>query len=256
VREGNRGKDYYAYRGTNCYDIAVLSTAAATTSQQQAHASRTEREWAVPVYTLGSAKPEIIQTAGELADAARYVPRRGGVVPRVQEPKTLHCLMIQQPLAWAVFHGRTVDSRAQLRTTYRGPLAIHASARWSDRGGRCPLVAAAWNEATTGCSVADYGRTSRLWTARGEIIGLVDLVDVHLEADGGCCQPWAQSAEAQLDGRRRRRMTHLVLENPRALPDPIWCKGTSGLWAPPADIARHLNAFDSLTATRARQQEK
>ena len=192
----------------------------------------------------------------ELSHAAREDPCREDPPLTTQEPMALYCLTIQQPLAWAVFHGRDVDTRADLRTSYRGPLAIHASARWLDRGGRSDLVADAWKEATTQCTVAEYGRTSRLLTARNEIIGMVDLVDVHREADGDRCGPWAQSADAQLDGRRRRRMTHLVLENPRALPEPIWCRGTSGLWVPPADIAQRLNTFDTLTMETPRRLEK
>ncbi len=176
----------------------------------------------------------------------------GGSASAEQEPTALRCLTIQQPWAWATFHGRTVEVRAQLRTTYRGTLAIHASPRWSDEGGGSAQFDAAWKKVTTHCTPAEYGRTSRLLTARGEIIGLVDLVDVHPEADDCGCQTWGQSARDTHDGRRRRRTTHLVLENPRALKEPIWCKGTSGLWVPPADVAELLEARDLWAETSAR----
>lgn len=178
-----------------------------------------------------------------------------------QNAMTLPCLTIQQPWAWAMFHGRTVENRTQFQSTYRGRLAIHASTRWSDRGGHCRHVNHAWKTATTHCTAAEYSRTSRLWTARGEIIGLVDLVDVHTDVDGGCCRPWGDSTiAAHGDGPRRRRTTHLVLVNPRALPEPIRCKGAAGLWEPPVDVTERLNAFDvdpavvsrdSLSATEA-----
>lgn len=175
-----------------------------------------------------------------------------GFASAPQEPTTLRCLTIQQPWAWAMFHGRTVEARAQLRTTYRGTLAIHASPRWSDEGGGSAQFDAAWKKATTHGTSAECGRTSRLLTARGEIIGLVDLVDVHPEADDCGCQTWGQSARDTHDGRRRRRLTHLVLENPRALKEPIWCKGTAGLWVPPADVAELLEARELRAETPAR----
>ncbi|BBX30488.1 hypothetical protein [Mycolicibacterium alvei] len=150
----------------------------------------------------------------------------------------LRCITIQQPWAWAIFHGKTVVNRTQ-QWSYRGPIGIHAGNRWSDRGGACELVDQAWNDATTGCTTAEYSHTSRIWTARGEIIGVADLVDVHPEI-GNCCQPWGESAQVAHGGRRRRRITHLVLENARSLPEPIPCRGALGLWIPPADIIERL----------------
>lgn len=46
----------------------------------------------------------------------------------------MRCLTIQQPWAWAVFHGKCIENRTQL-WSYRGPLAIHAGQRFSERGG-------------------------------------------------------------------------------------------------------------------------
>lgn len=223
-----RRNAHYTYRVTKCYDIAMLSTAEAADD-------------AVAVITAHQRPP------GPQASANATT---GGFAP--QEPTTLRCLMIPQPWAWATFHGRTVEARAHLRTTYRGTLAIHASPRWSNEGGSSAQIDAAWKKATTHCTPAEYGRTSRLWTARGEIIGLVELVDIHPETDDCGCQTWGQSARDIHDGRRRRRMTHLVLENPRARHEPIWCKGTSGLWVPPADIADRIEAQELRAETPAR----
>jgi len=187
--------------------------------------------------------------AGPVASADATM---GGIASALQERTTLRCLTIQQPWAWATFHGRTVEARAQLHTTYRGTLAIHASPRWSNDGGSSAQIDAAWKKATTHRTPAEYGRTSRLWTARGEIIGLADLVDVHPETDDCGCQTWSQSTRDTHDGPRRRRMTHLVLENPRALQEPIWCKGSSGLWAPPVNIADLIEAQELRAETSAR----
>lgn len=152
----------------------------------------------------------------------------------------MRCLTIQPPWAWAIFYGKTIENRAQL-WSYRGPLAIHAGARWSARGGASDLVHRAWKNATTDCSVAEYGHTSQLWTARGEILGLVDLVDVH--PDAHCCRPWGESVYVEHGGRERRHITHLVLENPRPLDEPIPCRGALGLWSPPPDVEQRLEAL-------------
>lgn len=146
----------------------------------------------------------------------------------------MKALTVQQPWAWAIIHGgKLIENRTQ-QWQYRGPLAIHAGARWSDRGAESPLVSAAWRAA------GDHLLND---TIMGAIIGLVDLVDCHLDA--GCCKPWGESAYVEHGGRQRRHIVHLVLENPRPLPDPIPCRGALGLWTPPADIIELLQAVPS-----------
>ena len=93
---------------------------------------------------------------------------------------------------------------------------------------------------TIGCDVPRYSWLSAHWVARGEILGVVDLVDCH--PDAGCCRPWGESAYVEHGGRTRRRITHLVLENPRALDKPIPCKGALGLWNVPTDLFEAINA--------------
>lgn len=141
----------------------------------------------------------------------------------------MKALTVQQPWAWAIIHGgKLIENRTQL-WSYRGPLAIHAGARWSDRGDRSPLVQAAAN-----------GRSLTGALDMGAILGVVNLVDCH--PDAGCCRPWGESAYVEHGGRERRRITHLVLESPRPLAEPIPCRGALGLWTPPADIVEQLQA--------------
>lgn len=141
----------------------------------------------------------------------------------------MKALTVQQPWAWAIIHGgKAIENRTQL-WSYRGPLAIHAGNRWSDRGDRSPLIYAAAN-----------GRTLVNTLDMGAVIGVVDLVDAH--PDAGCCKPWGESAYVEHGGRERRRIVHLVLENPRPLAEPIPCKGALGVWSPPGDIVEQLQA--------------
>lgn len=106
-----------------------------------------------------------------------------------------------------------IENRAQL-WSYRGPLAIHAAtdgptAAATRRSSTRPGIPRSPN-----CTVAEYGQISRLWTARGEILGVVDLVDVH--PDTGCHAPWGESSYVEHGGRERRRIIHLTSRTPPA----------------------------------------
>lgn len=143
----------------------------------------------------------------------------------------MKALTVQQPWAWAIFHGKDVENRTQA-WSYRGPLAIHAGNRWSSRGGSSPLV---------GALVDEFDPPSTE-VFRGGILGVVDLVDVH-QANPDCCEsPWAEQVYVEHRGVERRQIVHLVLERPRELARPLPCRGSLGLWTPPADALELLEA--------------
>jgi hypothetical protein len=149
-------------------------------------------------------------------------------------------LTVQQPWAWAIVHGgKLIENRTQL-WGYRGPLAIHAGARISDRGMADQRVGHALRDHG---HITDPGMPAGMTAMLGApihmsaIIGVVDLVDAH--PDAACCRPWGESAYAEPDGFTRRDVVHLVLENARAV-DPIPCTGRLGLWTVPADIEEAL----------------
>lgn len=158
----------------------------------------------------------------------------------------MRVLTVQQPWAWAIIHGgKDIENRTQL-WSYRGPLAIHAGARLSERG--CDLIPDLLDQ-TRPELLAPYADEQ---LTMGAIIGTVQLVDVHpaepeIPSDSGsglwaaaCCDsPWAEQSYEEHDGRTRRDITHLVLEDPRPV-DPIPCKGRLGLWTPTVDIAVQL----------------
>jgi hypothetical protein len=134
----------------------------------------------------------------------------------------MKALTIHQPYAWAILQpgGKNIENRSQA-WKYRGPLAVHAGARFSPHGfgevksalGFCALPAGAIS---------------------GAILGVVDLVDVHREADG-CCAPWGHVGAV-----------HLELQNPRLLPTPIPCRGQLGLWTPPESALAVLREFEDI----------
>ena len=170
-------------------------------------------------------------------------------------------LTVQQPWAWAIIHGgKDVENRTQA-WSYRGPLAIHAGARWSDRGAHDLRIARACASSwpippaddmldSTARSIVRHGLESSLYpnsiAMAGAIIGVVDLIDVH-QAVGDdlavCCSSvWGETSYEEHGGRTRREIFHLELVNPRPLAIPIPCRGALGLWTPPAVVLEQLQA--------------
>lgn len=175
----------------------------------------------------------------------------------------MRALTVQQPWAWAIVHGgKDVENRTQA-WGYRGPLAIHAGARWSERGGHSRLVAESfvrdrqrlgirgWLEEGAFSKLLDsfeeVGIDERLFEY-GSIIGVVDLVDVHVAQPDwidkmrtACCESsWGESQYDEHGGRTRRDIVHLELENPRPLEVPIPAKGRLGLWTPDPDLLAQI----------------
>lgn len=160
----------------------------------------------------------------------------------------MRALTVQQPWAWAIIHGgKNVENRTQ-PWAYRGPLAIHAGARLSDRGIHDVRVASALRAAG---HIPDDRMGEPGWIDRnlgplvayvplifGAVVGLVDLVDVHWQnsaCDPAVCGRWGEASYREYGGRRRINIVHLVLDRPRAI-EPVECLGRLGLWTLPPDV--------------------
>lgn len=155
----------------------------------------------------------------------------------------MRVLTVQQPWAWAIFHGKGIENRTQL-WKYRGPVAIHAGTRWSERGEDSGLVQAAW-ESVHGVPANPFARALALmhddWPM-GAILGVVDLADAHHE-EGGCCAPWGEQSYVEHGGKVRKQIVHMVLENPREFDRPIRnVRGRLGLWTPDFDLTAEIEA--------------
>ena len=155
----------------------------------------------------------------------------------------MRAITVQQPWAWAILHGgKNVENRTGL-WRYRGPLAIHAGTRLSDRG---------MTDQRVGHALRDRGhimieRRGQPTMAHllgapihlGAIIGVVDLDGAHPAAPD-CCQPWGETEYREHDGRLRVDVYHLLLDNPRPLARPIPCRGQLGLWRLSAQLLDEL----------------
>jgi hypothetical protein len=148
----------------------------------------------------------------------------------------MRILTVRQPWAHAIIHlGKGVENRVRnIAGEYRGPVAIHAGLTFDPAGLTSRTLRDAW--VAHGGDEGHGGWGNR---HRGMIIGVVDLVDVHLCRSsnrgfmtpvcfdpitpvGSVCSPWA---EFEPNAER----WHLVLANPRPLAEPIPFKGALGL---------------------------
>lgn len=152
----------------------------------------------------------------------------------------MYAITVQQPWAWAIFHGKNVENRTRIGAWRRlegEQVAIHAGGRWSDRGATSLLVLEAFDRAHDLKDGRDPGvpLPSYLF-ARSALLGTVLVTGVHLE-EGGCCAPWGEQSYDQAVGpageyRRRRDLVHLTLAAPRLVPGGgIWdVSGRLGPW--------------------------
>ena len=137
----------------------------------------------------------------------------------------MKALTVRQPWGTAIIHlGKSPENRTRnIVGDHRGTIAIHASKRLDEAGFYDPLIAG---------SLPGYlARHSDVVDpfGLGKVIGVADLVGVHDERLG-CCRPWGQRSH---DGSR---IVHLELETPRALVEPVPCRGALGLWTLPGDV--------------------
>lgn len=133
-------------------------------------------------------------------------------------------LTIQQPYAAAIALGlKTTENRA-MGTKMRGPIAVHAGARWSTRGAQDDLIRRAFD-----CQAGELDRQGWLGQSpafqMGAIVAVVDIDGCHPAVPGCCSDPWAMARYAG-----RQVNAHLQLTNPRVLAEPIPAVGRLGWW--------------------------
>jgi len=121
----------------------------------------------------------------------------------------MRALTVRQPWAWAIIHGgKDIENRTWTNRHATGRIAIHAG-----------MGLDSFDDVPRGARRPKSGEL-----VHGAIIGVVDVVEVvekHRSKWFGGPYGW-------------------VLANPRALPEPIPCKGCLGLWTVPRRIERRI----------------
>lgn len=161
----------------------------------------------------------------------------------------MKALTVKQPWAGAIVAGvKRVENRTR-RTNHVGPLVIHAGKAIDDDAA---FVAAhglgPWGPHVPEVFGEEFGEgptTETLpWAlpqSRGLLLGMVDLVGCHHEAEcdlscGG--EPWAQDTGAPRGDERG--IWHWVVEHPRRFTRPLAWKGMLGLWTLPDELLADL----------------
>jgi ASCH domain len=124
----------------------------------------------------------------------------------------MKALTVLQPWAWAIIHGPKRIENRSWRTSHRGPLAIHAGLSRAQLRDRL-------NDGTLVPENLIFGA----------FLGVVDVVDCVALANAPA-NPFAEGPYCWL------------LENIRALPEPIPWRGAQMLWKVPAQIETILRS--------------
>ncbi len=133
---------------------------------------------------------------------------------------TVKALTLRPPWAWAVIYGGKDIENRRWRTSYRGPLLIHAGKSADEDGSEALL----WTMADP----AAFGQPRAAWRARGAIIGLVFLADILSDSSSRWAVPgWY----------------HWALEFPWPIDPPVPARGRQGLWTPPIAAVQEVAAF-------------
>lgn len=173
---------------------------------------------------------------------------RGCEDDQVRDGRSEHRLLtVREPWASAIIFGdKNIENRSQgFPKKYRGPLWIHASKEWSERGAFDPRIRETFAQGPFSYAVrhrvAYRGRPPHPFHG-GYVIGRAEVEDIHPAA--GCCEPWGEESypAANAEGRPAGVVTHIVLAERRALAQPIPAKGALGLWRPDEDLALELDA--------------
>lgn len=131
----------------------------------------------------------------------------------------IRALTVRQPWSWAIARGYKPVENRTWATSYRGPLAIHASLAWDTDPYAIQFVKDAMR--TQGVLPPASIRDDSPLAGVGRVVAVVDLVDICGDGvHGDCaCGPWAASGQM-----------HWRLANPRPLAEPVPAKGRLGLW--------------------------
>lgn len=142
-------------------------------------------------------------------------------------PKQYRALTVRQPWAHLVAHGgKTIENR-RVRTTYRGPVAVHAGKT---------LAVAEWEWARRRYGARALPDQDDL--ARGAVIAVANLSGCHAYGWPSQCHTAACEAWGEAGGDT----WHWVLDDIRPLAVPIPARGQLGLWRPDADLTAAIEA--------------
>ncbi len=167
----------------------------------------------------------------------------------------MKALMICQPYATLIaLDAKRIETRPW-RTSYRGPLAIHAAAGLGPIGGKRGLQALCETEPFNHalCDVGSngmidwWGKNIPDVLPRGAIVAVCSLIACKPTGDANLHGGWAIGLDEWVLTDQERAFGDYspgrwawLLADVRALETPIPCRGALGLWNVPTDVETQL----------------
>ncbi len=154
----------------------------------------------------------------------------------------MRAITVHLPWTYAIAEGWKPTENRSRTTKYRGELAIHAGAQWSDQGANDPACRSRWHgpswPAKPPLSPVDFSHLFR------RIIAIVDVVGCHQAEPltrldgtvGSCCEPWGWLTYHG----GKARVFHWEFANARRPARTPEMRGRLGLWTVPDDLAEAL----------------
>ncbi|MEV0994617.1 ASCH domain-containing protein [Nonomuraea sp. NPDC050202] len=162
----------------------------------------------------------------------------------------MKALSVRQPYAWAIAHGGKDIENRSWGAGYRGPLAIHAGARWDEDGATDKRILRALHQFgdrfTPPLRVERLGPTAVRLLRDGQLTAgaVVAVARVELVCIGqrgcGCDSPWTVQGQY-----------HWRLRDVQPLSAPVPCKGRLGLWDLPDDVEAEVMSQLALASQQA-----
>ena len=154
----------------------------------------------------------------------------------------MRAITLTQPYATLVAIGAKRLETRSWRTSYRGPLAIHAAATFGKGGRRGYFSRCQYDpfKAALEPHLRVYDRYNCFAAPMGAIIAVCELRDVRIIGDGPCGDPTIAAddmltltpilGDERAFGDYAAGRYAWLLANVRALPEPIPAKGALSLW--------------------------
>lgn len=136
----------------------------------------------------------------------------------------MKCISVQQPWAWALFHGKDVENRTWA-PKYRGDLLIHAAKKFDHEGWK-------WIRKHFPGLLEEDGQ---YFLERGKIIGKVTMDGIVIHSSS----PWFSGPYGH------------VYKNPIEFKEPIPYRGRLHLFDVPDELVKHAICANSQTERNA-----
>jgi hypothetical protein len=133
--------------------------------------------------------------------------------------------------------GKLIETRSWY-TDYRGPLAISASKKWDDDEVYWLMKGTSDAARVIRETLGAAGFRTLQDLPLGSVLSVGSMINCIRFTNG-----WRPDPPECYYGNYAAGRYGFVMQDMKALPEPIPCRGMQGLWTPPPDVAERLERF-------------